>query len=329
MRQPVVFVIMPFVRELEDLWQLGIRETLSDLGCICRRADALGRPGFILSQVYDEILSADLIVAEMTGQNPNVFYEVGWAHALDKPVVLCAASAEELSVFDTRAYRHVLHEGLAYVLRDKLNRIVPEVLKVSPRVPSDANVVWAWPSGDYEPAVFEWKADAARTHGQAQLDALGGQSIEAMETGVKLLRVQDTATRWNHLPGWSITRLLRRSPDLRLGDEVILSTVVRTDGEAEIEFCGDGTKSGPDGTRVWAPGFPSVTRRVSSPLWQHALFSSVIAPTKDGQDPASSGISVFMRFRTNGSIWVREVVLYRRATGPAGPPGQPLGGGQA
>jgi hypothetical protein len=305
---------MPFAKELEDLWQLGIQETILKLGCVCIRADKIDLPGFVVSQIYNQILEADVVIAEMTGQNPNVFYEVGWAHALGKPTILCATNSDELRVFDTQAYRHILHDGRAYVLRKELNRIVPGILKCTLTVPSSADIVWAWPSNEYEPPVFEWKADPKRTGGQVQKDIFGGQSIELTETGEKLVRVRDSVMCWNHIPEWSITQLIHRSRSFQIGDEAILSVVVRTDAESDIEFCGDGAKAGPEGTRVWALGFPSVRKRISSPLWCHLLLSSVIGPTKDGQDPTASGISAFIRYHTNGQVWLRQVSLYRRGT---------------
>jgi len=318
MSQPKVFVIMPFAKEFEDLWQLGIRETLTSLGCICDRADAFKQPGFIVSQIHDQILSADLIIAEMTGLNPNVFYEVGWAHALNKPTILCASSSDELSVFDTQAYRHVLHDGQAYILRERLKSIVPEVLKLNARVPLGAELVWAWPSNEYEPPLLEWKANPERCAGRTHLDISGGQAFELTEIGQKILRVQDTTRNWNHIPEWSIITLGRRLPTFKLGDEVIVSMVVRADKEAVIESSGDGTKRAADGSKEWAQGYTVVEKRISSPLWSQILLSSVVKLSKDGQDPTTAGVSAYIRFWTSGSLWVRQIALYRRPASVAG-----------
>lgn len=314
MSQPNVFVIMPFATEFENLWEFGIRETVTKLGCICVRADQISNPGFVVSQIQEQILSADLIIAEMTGRNPNVFYEVGWAHALNKPTILCASSDSELSVFDTKPYRHFCHEGRALLLREKLNKVIPEILKASPRVPPGAELVWEWPSDDYEPPTLEWKADPKRCGGKTQLDILGGQSYELTETGRKILRVQDTTRNWNHKPDWSIILLRRKLRAFKLGDEVTVSMLVRAEGEAVIESGGDGTRLADDGPRLWAEGYTVTQQRISSPLWSSFLLPSVVRSTKDGQDPTSTGVSAYIRFRTSGSIWVRSISVYRRAT---------------
>jgi nucleoside 2-deoxyribosyltransferase len=102
---------MPFDSEMDDLWEIGIMETLSQLGYECVRADGMTSPGFVMSQVFEQIARADIVLGEMSGRNPNVFYEIGFAHALGKPTILLAKSKEDLEVFDTQGFRHFLHNG--------------------------------------------------------------------------------------------------------------------------------------------------------------------------------------------------------------------------
>jgi nucleoside 2-deoxyribosyltransferase len=71
--------------------------------------DALGYPHGealkrkVLERVYNQIAKADIIVAEMTGRNANVFYETGYAHALNKRVVLLTQNANDIP-FDLKHY---------------------------------------------------------------------------------------------------------------------------------------------------------------------------------------------------------------------------------
>jgi nucleoside 2-deoxyribosyltransferase len=90
--QPLfAFVLMPFDHAFDDLYRFGIKEPTGSVGVNAERVDEqLFREG-ILERIYREIDLADIIVAEMTGQNPNVFYEVGYAHGRGKlciPIVL-------------------------------------------------------------------------------------------------------------------------------------------------------------------------------------------------------------------------------------------------
>jgi len=315
MTQPKVFVLMPISNDLEDLWELGIKEPAQDLGCVCTRADSINLPGFIVTQIYSEITAADLIVAEMTNQNSNVFYEVGWSHAFNKPTILCAKSSEDLRAFDTAGYRHVLHEGKAHVLRKRLNEIIPEVLKVVPREPADASLIWEWPSDSHTRPSLKWNADSKRTGGQVSSDPNGGQTIKTVTDGSKILTISDTRTNWNHLPDWSIITLLRGTRDFLCGDSVILSLFFRADDDADIEFLSDGSKLNVDGTRVWARGIKTSSREINSRLWNQLLFSGAVEPTEDGQDPSKeNGLAFYVRFRTSGTIWVKAAKLYKRSS---------------
>jgi hypothetical protein len=76
-----------------------------------------------LEQVYNQITKADLIVSDMTGRNPNVFYETGYAHALGKKVVLLTQQSEDIP-FDLQHYPHIIYGGKIVLLRDQLERQV-------------------------------------------------------------------------------------------------------------------------------------------------------------------------------------------------------------
>jgi hypothetical protein len=98
------FVIMPFEAGFDPVYQLFIREALSLAGLEVVRADDIRSQRNILSDVVEWIAKSELIVADLTGENPNVFYELGIAHALAKPVLLLTQSIEDVP-FDLRSYR--------------------------------------------------------------------------------------------------------------------------------------------------------------------------------------------------------------------------------
>jgi hypothetical protein len=78
--KPFGLVLMPFAKSFDDIWKLGIKETCSKAGAYCERIDEQIFHESILERVYNQIAKADFIIAEMTGKNVNVFYEVGYAH---------------------------------------------------------------------------------------------------------------------------------------------------------------------------------------------------------------------------------------------------------
>jgi hypothetical protein len=57
-----------------------------------QRADTLGEPGRITSQIVTLLMEADLVIADLTGNNPNVYYELSLRHALGKPAIHMAES---------------------------------------------------------------------------------------------------------------------------------------------------------------------------------------------------------------------------------------------
>ena len=121
--KPFVFVLMPFDPSFKDLYELGIKAASVDAGAYCERVDEQIYDESTLQRVYNQIAKADLLVAEMTGKNPNVFYEVGYAHALGKRVILLTKTAEDIP-FDLKHYPHVIHENKISDLKPELTRRV-------------------------------------------------------------------------------------------------------------------------------------------------------------------------------------------------------------
>ncbi len=118
---PYVFVLMPFSEGFRDAYELGIRAVTQSLGMRCERVDEIEFNDTILAQIYKGIQRADVIVADMTGRNPNVFYEVGYAHALHKDVILLTQNVGDIP-FDLKGHNHIVYHGQVTTLRDRLQR---------------------------------------------------------------------------------------------------------------------------------------------------------------------------------------------------------------
>jgi nucleoside 2-deoxyribosyltransferase len=86
--KPFVFVLMPFDSTFDDIYKFGIKGAADDIGAYAERVDEQNFTEGILDRIFNQISKADVIVADMTGKNPNVFYEVGYAHALGKITLL-------------------------------------------------------------------------------------------------------------------------------------------------------------------------------------------------------------------------------------------------
>lgn len=119
--KPFCFVLMPFNEELDDIYELGIKQSCLEAGAYCERVDEqIFEGSSILERIYNQISEADIIIADLTDRNPNVFYEVGYAHALQKPTILLTKSAGDIP-FDLKHYPHIIHEGkISKILKGKL-----------------------------------------------------------------------------------------------------------------------------------------------------------------------------------------------------------------
>ncbi|WED29900.1 nucleoside 2-deoxyribosyltransferase [Vibrio sp. DW001] len=98
-----VFVLTPFNEEFSSQYNT-IKETLNNLGLKCVRGDDSTVSSNILAHIMEEMLSAKVVVANLSGRNANVFYELGIAHALGKPVLLISESIADIP-FDIQHQR--------------------------------------------------------------------------------------------------------------------------------------------------------------------------------------------------------------------------------
>lgn len=104
------FVMQPFVPPLGDYYEKIYRPAIEKTGLRAVRADAeIFATGKIMDQVWHGINAARVLVAELTTRNPNVFYELGLAHAMKKPVVLVSAKEEDVP-FDLQHIRVIYYD---------------------------------------------------------------------------------------------------------------------------------------------------------------------------------------------------------------------------
>ncbi len=109
--KPQCFIIMPFGQEeLDIVYEYFVLPVLEEVcNLICRRGDESFGSNVIIDDVRTAIEETHLIVADITGQNPNVFYEVGISHTLDKPVLLLSQSPDDIP-FNVRHLRVLPYE---------------------------------------------------------------------------------------------------------------------------------------------------------------------------------------------------------------------------
>lgn len=104
------FVMQPFAAPLGDYYEKIYKPAIEKAGLRPVRADAeIFATGKIMDQVWSGINAAKVLVAELTSRNPNVFYELGLAHAMKKPVVLVSAKEEDVP-FDLQHIRVIYYD---------------------------------------------------------------------------------------------------------------------------------------------------------------------------------------------------------------------------
>lgn len=104
--QKSVFVIIPSGGSFDNVYTRLIKDPLETAGFRVTRAQDLSSARSILKDIIQGIENSDIIVADLTGLNPNVFYEVGLAHALRRPVILLTQDIKTLP-FDLQQYRAI------------------------------------------------------------------------------------------------------------------------------------------------------------------------------------------------------------------------------
>lgn len=122
--QRSVFVAMPFDKKMRTVWKYGIYQPVHAAGLNCERMDEVHFTGDILERMRKLIERAELVIADITGNNPNVFLELGYAWGVNRPTLLLVQRDEAAGVapdlpFDVRTQRCLMYED-AVDLEEKL-----------------------------------------------------------------------------------------------------------------------------------------------------------------------------------------------------------------
>ncbi len=104
-----LFVLMPFTPEMRQVYEDHIRKMAASLNLKVRRADDFFTAHVVMQDIWTAICRSRIIIADCTSRKPNVFYEIGIAHTVGKPVVLITQSNEDVP-FDLRSIRYILYE---------------------------------------------------------------------------------------------------------------------------------------------------------------------------------------------------------------------------
>lgn len=126
------FVLMPFSKKFDSIYSDVIKRIVEeDNNLRCKRADEIFGTRPIMEDIWKYIKAARFLIADLTDRNPNVFYELGIAHCLEKEVILISQDLNDIP-FDLRHIRCLQYEDSiagANLLKDGIDNTVKAILK--------------------------------------------------------------------------------------------------------------------------------------------------------------------------------------------------------
>lgn len=128
------FVIMPFSAIFDAEYAHVIRPAIEVAGLSSVRADQIYSKPQIMADIWKALRSSRIVIAELSEKNANVFYEVGLAHALGKPVITITRNEQDVP-FDLKALRYLYYDtnnpSWGESLKKDLTQMISSILKES------------------------------------------------------------------------------------------------------------------------------------------------------------------------------------------------------
>jgi hypothetical protein len=117
-----IFYLCPFSDPYNQIYQDHVKPLVTSRGFTIDRADEIYGTQPIIEDIWESINSAELIIADSSGRNPNVMYEIGMAHTVGKPVVLMSQSVDDIP-FDLKHHRCIIYSYTPRGCRDLEQKI--------------------------------------------------------------------------------------------------------------------------------------------------------------------------------------------------------------
>jgi hypothetical protein len=122
------FVLMPFAEEFYQIYEQAISVASENAGLRCMHAGEIFDNREIVEDIWESICTAQIIVADVTHRNPNVFYELGICHTLGKEVIVITQNSVDVP-FDIRHRRYIEYSTKALnTLKSRLEKTIQTVV---------------------------------------------------------------------------------------------------------------------------------------------------------------------------------------------------------
>lgn len=141
--------MMPFGSPFDSYYEQIYKPAIENLNFNSKRADSLFRPSPIIKDIWEYINHSKILLADITGLNPNVMYELGLAHAIAKPVIIISDTIENVP-FDLRFLRILIYDtknptwaldlknsitkSIEEILESPTDSILPVFMKIKPQI---------------------------------------------------------------------------------------------------------------------------------------------------------------------------------------------------
>lgn len=139
------FVLMSFATQYLEVYSNVYKPVCDALEIDCWRVDEISRPGSITKDIIEGIVEADILIADLTSKNPNVFYELGIAHSVGNKTIMTAQDIADVP-FDIANYRVILYKQTitgAEELSQRLTSAISELLTALDRTNNPAQEVFS------------------------------------------------------------------------------------------------------------------------------------------------------------------------------------------
>ncbi|MCC6725696.1 MAG: hypothetical protein IT258_14400 [Saprospiraceae bacterium] len=125
-----VFMLMPFLNIFFEIFETHVKPLLLDLNLTSGTAGDIFNNQPIIGDIWENIKNAKIVIADCTNKNPNVFYEVGLAHAIGKETILLTQNLMDIP-FDLKHLRVIVYENSSMgleILKSKLRNVVKTII---------------------------------------------------------------------------------------------------------------------------------------------------------------------------------------------------------
>lgn len=109
-KRDFVFYVGPFSEEYTNIYNNYIYSPIKGSGLRIQRADEIFGTMPVMDDIWNILNESSIVIAEVTGRNPNVMYEIGMAHTVGKKVIIITQNSEDIP-FDLRHHRYIVYKN--------------------------------------------------------------------------------------------------------------------------------------------------------------------------------------------------------------------------